>query len=67
MDYNSITCPSCHDSNMAPIIYGFPTPEMIDLARKDMVALGGLNFVPDGPTHYCYSCHEVAALKLSSE
>lgn len=67
MDYSSITCPSCGDSNMAPIIYGLPTAEMIDLARQDMVALGGTSLSMDNPSHYCYSCDEVATVKFLSE
>lgn len=43
---------------MAPILYGFPTPEMIDLARQDVIALGGCSLPPEPATHYCYSCHE---------
>lgn len=58
MDYNGIKCPLCGENNMAPIIYGYPTPELVELARKDMVALGGCVVSPDNPTHYCYSCNE---------
>ena len=62
MDYNGITCPHCNKQDMAPVLYGFPTPEMIDLARQDIVALGGCVFDSESPTHYCYSCHETAAI-----
>lgn len=65
MDYTAITCPFCK-SDMAPIIYGYPTPEMIDLARQDMIALGGLPIYADNPTHYCYSCNEVVGSEASS-
>ena len=63
MDYIGITCTLCGDNNMAPIIYGYPTPEMVDLARQDIVALGGCNVSSDSPTHYCYSCHETTCLE----
>ena len=55
MDYHGIVCPACGDTNMAPIIYGYPTPEMVALARQDIVALGGTSIGED--THYCYSCN----------
>lgn len=58
-DYTSSLCPNCN-SEMAPIIYGYPTVEMIDLARQDIIALGGCVVSPDNPTHYCYSCNETA-------
>tara|TARA_R110000796_G_scaffold200834_1_gene316978 strand:- start:1053 stop:1199 length:147 start_codon:yes stop_codon:yes gene_type:complete len=43
---------------MAPIIYGLPTPELIELAQKDIVALGGCVVDIANPTHYCYNCNE---------
>lgn len=62
MDYSSVHCPHCGQPNMAPIIYGFPTPELIDLARQDIIALGG--HMPESfeekSSHYCYQCNEVA-------
>lgn len=62
MDYKGITCPLCGDTGMAPIVYGYPTPELIELARQDIVALGGCLVSPDSPTHYCYSCNETTTL-----
>lgn len=56
MDYASKVCSNC-GAHMAPIIYGFPTPEMLDAARKELIALGGLK--SGGATHYCYSCQEI--------
>ena len=41
MDYTGTQCPHCNANDMAPIIYGLPTPELIELAQKDIVALGG--------------------------
>lgn len=60
MDYNAITCPHCGEPNMAPIIYGYPTPELIDLARQDIVALGGIKpeMFEETLSHYCYQCNE---------
>jgi hypothetical protein len=50
-------CLFCGNEKLAEIKYGYPTPIMIDRARKEEIALGGLNNV--GFTHYCYSCNEV--------
>jgi hypothetical protein len=50
-------CPECNHE-MVNVIYGFPTAKLIDLARQEGVALGGMDFGPDQPTHYCYGCHE---------
>lgn len=56
MDYTATACPLCN-VDMAPVIYGYPTPEMIDLSRNEMIALGGTGMKLH--THYCYSCNEV--------
>ena len=55
MNYNSHPCPQC-SAQMAPVLYGWPTTDMIDLARQDVIALGGPNETKESPTHYCYSC-----------
>lgn len=50
-------CPECnHD--LVNVVYGFPTPKLIDMARSEGIALGGCDFGADRPTHYCYGCHE---------
>lgn len=58
MDKMGITCEHCDAPNAAPIIYGYPTPEMVELARDELIALGGVAEQPY--THYCYSCNEVS-------
>jgi hypothetical protein len=57
MDYCSNDCPC--GSTMSPVIYGIPTAEMIELARQDMIALGGTNTKLPMASHYCYSCGNV--------
>jgi len=49
-------CTLCGNENMAEVKYGFPTPVMIERAKQEIIALGGLNDY--GVTHYCYSCNE---------
>ena len=53
MDYYSQPC-AC-GASLAPVIYGIPTPEMVQLAIDGVIALGGSKF--GGITHYCYSCN----------
>lgn len=45
------------DGDLVNVIYGYPTPQLIDMAKTDDVVLGG---TPTGfrPTHYCHSCQE---------
>lgn len=41
---------------MVPIVYGYPTPELIEMAREDQIVLGGPG--DKGYTHYCHECQE---------
>lgn len=50
-------CPNCNHE-LVNIIYGYPKPELIDMARKEEVALGGCVIMPDHFRFYCYGCHE---------
>lgn len=50
-------CPECNHE-LVNIIYGYPTPKLIDMARADGIALGGCAIDAHSPTHYCYGCHE---------
>jgi hypothetical protein len=57
--YNSsMNCPLCNEA-LVEVVYGFPTMEMIDLAKNDKIVLGGCP-KPNvfRPTHFCYSCLE---------
>lgn len=55
MDYNAYPC-DC-GGTMVPILYGWPSAEMIEHARGGIIALGG----PKSKlyTHYCYTCNEI--------
>jgi hypothetical protein len=39
---------------MVPIIYGYPTPDLVEQARLDKVVLGGTKFKEY--THFCHNC-----------
>jgi hypothetical protein len=56
-DIEILKCTVCGNEKLAPILYGYPTPKWIEMAKLEQVALGGTNNV--GFTHYCYSCNEV--------
>lgn len=50
-------CPNCNHE-LVNIIYGYPTPKLIDMAKAEGVALGGCSISEDQPALYCYGCHE---------
>jgi hypothetical protein len=62
-DYNSSDCPNC-SHELAPIIYGFPAVETIELARQELVALGGTT--KHAENRYCYGCHEIFYISSTS-
>jgi hypothetical protein len=49
-------CTLCN-GELVNIIYGYPTPKLIEMAKTDGIVLGG---TPKGfrPTHYCHACQE---------
>lgn len=50
-------CPNCNHE-LVNVVYGFPTPKLIEMAKTEGIALGGFKATKDTPTHYCYGCHE---------
>jgi hypothetical protein len=62
MDKIGARCTNCGAQEASPIIYGYPTPEMVELAIKEIIALGGKN--EQEFTHYCYSCNEAITVLL---
>jgi hypothetical protein len=51
-----MNCKICNFA-LLEIVYGLPTPEMIEKSKKDEILLGGYH-KPFGPTHYCPQCQE---------
>ena len=53
-----MNCTICNEP-MAPVIYGYPSMDMIEKAKRDEIVLGG---IPSPnvfrPSHYCYACQE---------
>ena len=45
-------CPTCQ-APVVPIAYGFPGPEMFEVAERGEIILGGCTIVTGNPTHSC--------------
>jgi HD domain len=52
------TCPSCGEGDAHPIIWGMPSPELMEAVQQGLidVALGGCCVTEDDPTHVCRAC-----------
>ena len=48
-------CPACQSSNVAPIVYGYPSEEMFD---DTSIVLGGCCIESDSPEWYCKECEK---------
>jgi YgiT-type zinc finger domain-containing protein len=51
-------CPRCGSSNVAEILYGYPSPELMERRRDEPIVLGGCEIHPDGPAWRCLECGE---------
>lgn len=49
-------CPNCGSENVVPIMYGVPTPEMVERSAKGEIKLGGYAVGPDMPDWSCKDC-----------
>lgn len=50
-----VSCPAGHRFEVPPVIYGDPTPETMERAKRDEVILGGC--IPDLPVERsCPTC-----------
>jgi hypothetical protein len=50
------TCPSCGSEDTLPIVYGPPTRELEEAARRGELVLGGCMFSFDAPDRVCRDC-----------
>jgi hypothetical protein len=48
-------CGNC-DTELRPIVYGFPAGELADAADRGELFLGGCCISDDSPTHRCPRC-----------
>ncbi len=52
-------CPSCAELVVPlPIVYGYPSPELMEEAEAGRVRIGGCVISADDPEYECPSCHE---------
>ncbi len=55
--YARPACPFCRrDLSVVRIVYGNPTPELVNQARSGEIALGGGSIPPDAHPWYCRDC-----------
>lgn len=50
------TCPKCGSSEVVRIVYGYPSPECIEEARRGAIRLGGCCIRGDDPRWACRKC-----------
>ena len=49
-------CPNCNSSNVIPIVYGMPAPDLQEQAERGEVKLGGCVVTDEDPDLYCNDC-----------
>jgi hypothetical protein len=49
-------CPACGADAVRPLLYGFPTVEAHELAKRGEIKLGGCELWPGCPAWACLSC-----------
>ena len=55
-------CASCAELVVPlPIVYGYPSPELIEEADAGRVRIGGCVISSDDPAYECPVCHEAMA------
>ncbi len=49
-------CPNCRATDLIPILYGYPAPEMFQSADRGEIELGGCVIYGDDPEWTCRRC-----------
>jgi len=52
----NLTCPECLTSKVTPVVYGFPSPKLVDATNLRTVQLGGDYLVEGDPVWACRAC-----------
>jgi hypothetical protein len=52
-------CVNC-DHELVNIIYGYPSARLVEIAKSEDIALGGIQKSELDPKLYCYGCNETA-------
>jgi hypothetical protein len=51
------TCPKCNARAGIPILYGYPSPGMLEKSEAGKIELGGCIVTFDQPEWSCRACH----------
>jgi len=49
-------CPRCNSDEVIPIVYGMPSPQLVEESRAGRVALSGRVVWPEAPKWRCVAC-----------
>ena len=49
------TCPGCGGTDIVPIVYGYPTAELLEQAKNGEVNIGGCDIDDERPWRFCKS------------
>lgn len=53
----TLSCPECGSSEVIPIVYGMPGPDLIEAEHRGEVVIGGCAILEGyDPTHSCRAC-----------
>src|SRR5699024_7236769 len=68
MSDKSQTCENCGSPNIVTIIYGNPSPQLMEEYKQGKVQLGGCDIAPWNPKWHCKNClHEWGSSFLIDE
>lgn len=66
--FREAPCPHCGAPlKLVPILYGFPTQEAFEAARRRELQLGGCMVWPEQPEFACSNCDEPIEIGLPEE
>jgi len=51
-------CSKCDSEKVVPILYGYPSGDMVEKLSRGEVKLGGCNVMPDSPKWYRKDCED---------
>eukprot|EP00301_Raphidiophrys_heterophryoidea_P027451 c9663_g1_i4.p2 GENE.c9663_g1_i4~~c9663_g1_i4.p2 ORF type:complete len:139 (-),score=20.32 c9663_g1_i4:52-468(-) len=53
---SKMICPACKRGSVMPVLYGYPSPELVALVQANRIKLGGDYFVPGDVLWQCQRC-----------
>ncbi len=49
-------CPKCNSDKVVPILYGYPSGDMVEKLSRGEIEIGGCIVMPDNPKWHCNNC-----------